>query len=502
MHRRLGVLVFFAGAGTLAAELAGARLLAPFFGASNIVWANVIGLTLIYLSLGYWLGGKLADRYPTPRALSVVVLVGAAAVAALPFVTRPFFTVATDAFVDLSAGALIGSFVGAMLMFAVPLTALGCVAPWAIRLAVTDIQTAGAVAGRLYALSTLGSIVGTFASSLVLIPVIGTQRTMLLSALAIALSTVPFLGRRALAASGALALLLLVPPGQIKSGQGDVVLFEGESPYQYVQISRQLDGDVIMHLNEGWAIHSVLPKGGPGALTGGYWDTLLALPLLYDRPDGRVAVLGNAGGTISNLLGAAWPRTRVDGVDIDPLLADVGRRYMGMGSNALLETHTADARFWLAAQDDGAFDGIVVDAYRQPYIPFHLVSREFFSIVRDRLAPDGVVAINVGTPPGEEQAVEDIAGTMRSVFPAVHEVRFDRFTSIIFGYRDPAAADRAAERMRAAPAGFAALAAQLADGLRPIEPGTGRIQSDDHAPIELTTDRALLAYLREGAPGS
>ena len=178
---RLHVLVFVAGACALATEMAGARLLAPFFGASNVVWANVIGLILVYLALGYWLGGRFADKYPNERTLGLRGAVrrghdrdpavrDAAAVHA-----------AANAFDDVSAGAFVASFVGTLLMFALPVTALGAVAPWAIRLAVTDIAEAGAVAGRLYALSTLGSIAGTFLPVLYLIPEIGTRRTLLLA---------------------------------------------------------------------------------------------------------------------------------------------------------------------------------------------------------------------------------------------------------------------------------------------------------------------------------
>ncbi|MBU6364419.1 MAG: fused MFS/spermidine synthase, partial [Acidobacteria bacterium] len=174
----LPILVFVAGAATLAAELTGARLLAPWFGASNLVWANVIGLTLIYLSLGYWLGGKAADRYPNPRVLGGVVIVAAITIALLPLALTPVFRAAQGAFADLSAGAFVASFVGTMLMFLIPVTLLGTVSPWAIRLSVRDVQTAGSVAGRLYAISTVGSILGTFLPVLVLIPAIGTRATL------------------------------------------------------------------------------------------------------------------------------------------------------------------------------------------------------------------------------------------------------------------------------------------------------------------------------------
>ncbi len=494
----LPVLVFVSGAATLAAELTGARLLAPWFGASNLVWANVIGLTLIYLSLGYWLGGKAADRYPNPRVLGGVVIVAAVTVAALPLALTPVFSAAQSAFADLSAGAFVASFVGTMLMFLVPITLLGTVSPWAIRLSVTNVETAGSVAGRLYAISTVGSILGTFLPVLVLIPALGTRRTLILVAAVLALAAVPLLGARALVAPAALAALLALPVGVIKQEPGERTLFEAESPYQYVQVTEKPGGERILRLNEGWALHSVLPAGR-GALTGGYWDAFLTLPLLAGGGDARIAILGNAGGTTARSLRLTWPGGRVDGVEIDPMVTEAGNRYLDMaGSN--LTTHEADARFWLAGER-GPFDAIVVDAYRQPYIPFHLSTVEFFQEVRDRLAPGGVVAINVGTPPDQTEVVDRIASTMSSVFPAVLTARYGEFNSVVLGFRDPDDAARARERLATATGDVAQAARILSSRLTPVEPG-GEVFTDDHAPVEQMTDGAILDYLNEGAPGA
>ena len=496
-RRRLSLVVFLAGVASLATEVTGARLLAPYFGTSNVVWANVIGMTLLYLSVGYWVGGRLADRHPHMRALAGVVMVAACTVAILPFATRPLFDAATGAFADLSAGAFIASFAGTLLMFAIPITCLGAVAPWAIRLAVTDVREAGTVAGRLYALSTVGSIIGTFLPVLILIPAIGTRRTLLVCAALLALSAALLLPRRALLAPAVLAGLVALPLGQIKSGGDDEVLYETESPYQFVQVLEQPDGDRILHLNEGWAVHSILPADGP--LTGGYWDAFLSLPLLTGRPAGNLAILGNAGGTVANLYGAAWPETCIDGVEIDPVVSDVGREYLGM-TNPRLTMHTADARFWLYGAD-GEYDAFIVDAYRQPYIPFHLVTKEFFELVADHLKPGGVVAINVGTPPDLTEAVDRIADTMRAVFPAVQVSRYDEFNSIVIAYADPAAAADARGRLASAAGLPAASAHHLGRTLVDVPEG-GEPLTDDNAPLERITDRALLEYLRRGAPGS
>ncbi len=495
---RLTLIVLAGGACSLATEMSGARLLAPYFGTSNLVWANVIGLMLLYLAVGYWVGGKLADRYPTERALAYVVMGSAVTIACLPFISRPLFSAATGAFDGLSAGGFIASFFGTMLLFAVPVTALGTISPWAIRLSVHDVREAGSVSGRLYAISTIGSLIGTFLPVLIIIPWIGTQRTIIAIAAVLALAALPLLPIRFVVVPILIALATLIPPGSTKGATNGRVLFERESAYQYVQVIEKDNGDRILHLNEGWAIHSLLPRAG--VLTHGYWDGFLALPALGGGTEGNVAVLGNAGGTISNMYARAWPEMTVDGVEIDPLVSEVGRRYLGMNSNPRLTVHTDDARVWLR-RTPTRHSAMVIDAYRQPYIPFQLVSREFFTLVRDRLTPTGVVGINVGTPPGQTEAVAMIAATMRDVFPTVVEARYDAFNSLIFAFPDALSESEIRRRLRAAP-GLAAASARVIDArLRVVDPG-GTILTDDHAPIEWVTDRALLTYLGEGAPGA
>ncbi len=495
---RIYLLVFAAGFSSLGVELTAARLLAPFFGTSTLVWANVIGLTLLYLSVGYWLGGRIADRWPTPRVLGSVVLVAAASVAVLPFATRPLLTLANEAFAEISAGVLIGSFVAVLLAFAVPITALGAVAPWAIRLSVTTVEEAGRISGRLYALSTVGSLLGTFVSVLVLVPWIGTRRTLLVFALILAAAALPLLPRATLIVPAAIALLLLIPEQGVKAAPGDQTIWEGESAYQFVQVVDDEQGERVLRLNEGWATHSI--KVGPSGLVGGYWDRAACLPAAIGRPrDGRLAVLGNAGGTTAVQYARFWPTWRVDGVEIDPTVTEVGYRFLGMGE-ARLTVHEADARPWLEASDD-RFDGIIVDAYHQPYIPFHLVTREFFELVRNRLNPDGAVTINVGSPPGHSEALDRIAQTMATAFPVVVQSQVNDFNTIVTGYRDGGTAEGAVARLAAASAPLTTICAQVGRNEVRIAPTSDPL-TDDHAPVEWLTDSALVSYLRDGAPGA
>ena len=179
----LELLVFSVGIATLGAEIAAARLMAPFFGASTIVWANTIAIVLVALSIGYWFGGRMADRHPTLRALCATVLAASVLFAAIPFVADPFLSLSVEAFDSYSIGAFAGSLFGVLVLVAVPVLMMGATSPWAIRLKMHAVEDSGQMAGRMYAISTVGSLLGTFAASLLLIPLVGTQRTFLVFAL-------------------------------------------------------------------------------------------------------------------------------------------------------------------------------------------------------------------------------------------------------------------------------------------------------------------------------
>src|SRR4051794_7899706 len=245
----LTLLVFVVGMGSLGAEIAAVRLLAPYFGASTIIWANTIGVVLVALSIGYWLGGRWADRNPAVHALCRVALLAAGLLALVPFVARPLLDAGVIALDDVSAGAFLGSLVAVLVLVAIPVLLLGAVSPWTLRLAVEDVENAGTVAGRLYALSTAGSLVGTLASALLTIPLIGTRRTFLLFALAIAVVAVLGLwpARRYVLAPAAIVVLLALPVGTLKAHTDDGrVIYEAETEYQYARVIQRDDGSRVL----------------------------------------------------------------------------------------------------------------------------------------------------------------------------------------------------------------------------------------------------------------
>jgi spermidine synthase len=481
------------GASSLGVEIAAARLLAPYFGASTIVWANTIGVVLVSLSAGYWFGGRYADRHPHLRGLCRLVLAAAALVAVVPFAARPFLGFSVEAFDTVSVGGFAGSLFGVLVLVAVPVTLLGAAAPWAVRLAVGDVDSSGEVVGRLYAISTAGSLVGTMASALLLIPLLGTQRTFLVFALMLALVATLGAGRHGLAIPVFLLALVALPVETIKAEGEGRVLHEAETTHQYSRVVERPDGTRVLELNEGQAVHSLYRPGS--YLTGGYWDGHLVLPAAAARrPPGRIAILGNAAGTVARAFGRFFPATRVDAVEIDAELTELGRRYFDL-RNPRMRVFAEDARPWLQ-RSDGGYDAIMVDAYRQPYIPFYLATREFFELARERLAPAGLVIVNVGHPEGGEELERVLGRTMAAAFPRVLRYPIEETNTLLVAGEGAFSGQRLRANLEALPAPLRPEARRAAAAMESRLSG-GEVYTDDRAPVEWLVDSSLLEYANE-----
>lgn len=489
--RRLGTVVFVAGAGSLAIEICASRLLAPYFGSSTVVWANVIGLILIYLSVGYWVGGRYADRHASPRALGRLLLVAAAVIAVLPFVAHPVLDVAVRGFDRLSVGAVVGSFFATVLLFSAPVTLLGMVSPFAIRLALRDVSQAGTVSGRLYALSTSGSIAGTFVPALLTIPLVGTQRTMLGTALLLALAGLAMTGVRWIGVPVVAAALLALPVGPIKESGG--LLFETESPYQYVRVTQVGDARHL-ELNEGISAQSVWRQHT--TLTGGEWDMFLVVPPLLDHPVRDVLVIGSAAGTIPRAYADFYPGAHVDGVEIDPAVTQAARTWMGLSDVPNLHTITEDGRTFLRSTDR-RYDVVIVDAYREEYVPFYMATREFFQLVREHLRSGGAVALNVAQVPEDHRLPDAVGGTLATVFPHVWRWPALRFNQLVVGLTQPTAAVSLRARVGDLPPAIASLGTLFAREVQPVAPSSDPM-TDDRAPIEWITDRMIIEHIAGG----
>lgn len=509
------ILVFWSGFVTLGTELAASRLLAPYFGTSTPVWAALIGLILIYLAIGYWIGGRWADRSPDPTTLLSITSWAAFLVGIVPFIATPVLRLSMRGFMDLSGGLLVGSFVGVLVLFSAPTILLGMVSPFAVRLAVADVREAGQVAGRLYALSTLGSFLGSLVPVLWLIPAYGTRATFLTFSLSLlALSGVGFVLVRAapkalllLGLAGLIAVTILMRGGgRIAFKPEPGVLFEGESSYHYIRVRERPDGLRLLELNEGQGIHSAYRPGEQ--LTGSVWDFYLLAPLFataeaspgvpVTEQSHRWAIIGLAAGSTARSIEAVYGDDRVDGVEIDPEILSVGRQYFDMDQLHYLTPIVADGRTWLAGTAT-LYDVIAVDAYRQPYIPFHLTTVEFFQLARAHLTGDGVVAINVGRAPNDWRLVNALSATMHQVFPSVFVLDVDdSYNSLVIGTNRPVALAEVFSRLDGVRDPVLADLARRARSSLWEAPQEGMIFTDDRAPVEQVVDLMILDYARAG----
>lgn len=527
--RFLLLVVFLAGVGTLGVEMLASRLLAPYFGTSQPIWAVVIGLTLVYLAIGYHLGGRLADRRPDERVLYRLIVIAGVVTALIPPLSRPILGLAQSAVSQLAVGGFLGALFGVLLLFAVPVTLMAMVSPFAVRLqlhhAVGGVAAAGAAAGTISALSTVGSIVGTFLTALFLIPVLGSSATTyLFAAFLVALGVLGLRDWRyllALAAVAGLAALGMSGGGLIKTADcaGCTLVREAESGTNYIQVATRqhpIYGEqVVLLLNEGLAIHSIYntryeQTRDPLDTTtaGGPWDFFAVAPyFVRDRDPGAVtslAMLGAAAGTVpAQFLALYGPDTRIDSVEIDPAIVDLGRRYFGVRDAAVSDEHpnyhihAEDARFWLAARSGGAtYDVIGMDAYHQPYIPFHLATVEFFQLVRQHLTPEGVAVVNAGVgADGDTRLGESIAATMSRVFPQVYIIDTPRLGNQIIVGVSREQGDGLANfvgnygRIRD-PSLRAVMETVIARRFDPAETRYAAF-TDDHAPVEALIDSLI-----------
>jgi predicted membrane-bound spermidine synthase len=520
----LVLLVFVAGACSLAVEVSASRLLAPYFGTSLFVWANLIGLILFYLTLGSFLGGRLADRYPHPGALYTLTSIAAFLIGLIPLLARPILGWSQVAFATTSIDVFFGSLTAVILLFAVPMILLGCVSPYAIRLRLDQVGTAGQTAGHIYALSTAGSILGTFLPVLWLIPAIGTYRTFFTFAVALLLvSVVGLVGARPArnrtdppGAAGTtkgrrfsqifLALLLLIPMalavlalrGPIKpafaSDRGGILLAERESAYNYIQVV-QLGDETLLFLNDGNGVHSVYDPNR--IVTGAYWDYFLVAPYFNPPPYPpaqlrRVALIGLGAGTAVRELTAAYGAIPIDGVEIDGTVSELARQYFHLNEPSLTVL-IQDGRAWLATTSQ-QYDEIAVDVYQQPYVPFQFTTREFFQAVRDHLTPTGVVAVNVARTATDFRLVEALAQTMRAVFPNVYIVDAANFdNSVVVGTNAPTSLGNFKVNTAVLANPYLAQVAHnsLAYGHLREEPACTVWFTDDRAPVEQLIDRII-----------
>ncbi|HEX9388122.1 MAG TPA: fused MFS/spermidine synthase [Anaerolineales bacterium] len=510
MRRYLLFTVFISGMTTLAAELAASRLIGNVFGTSNIVWASIIGLILIYLTFGYFLGGRWADANPTLGAMYRVLAWGAFTLGLVPYIAGPVLRSAATAFEYLQVGILGASFIAVLILFSVPITLLGTISPFAIRLSVDDPSRAGQISGQIYAISTLGSFIGTFLPTLVTIPAIGTKNTFLVFSLLLLFVALAGLGKFAsrrellnhMWMPVVIAVVAALSRGQaLKNNVGQI--YETESAYNYIQVQEQ-NGFTLLRLNEGQGVHSIY---NPNTLQyNGPWDQFLVSPYFYAgrKPSDikRVAIVGLAAGTTARQMTAVYGNIPIDGFEIDPKIVEVGQKYFGM-TMPNLNIEIGDGRLNLE-QSPYKYDIIAVDAYRPPYIPAHMTTQEFFQIAASHLTDEGVLTLNSASVPGDRRLINGLATTMGTIFPSIYTVDIPgSLNTMIFATKQKTIPENLAVNLVTLsqdPSINPLLIASMQVAFANLKTGyeTTTVFTDDHAPIEWIVNDMVIRFILGG----
>ena len=504
---------FLSGMCVMVLEMAAVRAAAPFFGQSNYIWTNVIGVILAALAVGYFVGGRWIDRLPRPGLLFGVLLAGGLLSMLLPVLIRPVcrWLMPVDLAVEGAATVFtLASLAGTIILFAPPILLLGMISPMAIRLLATP-GAVGNASGRIFAASTIGSLIGTFGTTFFLLEAFGTRMTIGLAGAVLTTTAVVGLliavatrKGRAAAMAGVLVALVLgiggANAGPLKDNPGQVV--ERESAYQYVRVLAE-NGVRMLQFNEAEQSYQSVAIPGTVLTDGRYYDYYAVLPYLLSaerRSDLDVLVVGLAAGTIPRQLREFFPGSlRVTGVEIDPAVLELGREHFEMPKDAdWLDAVVMDGRAYLnGAEPAKTFDLIVIDAFAQEYyIPFHLATREAFEAARSRLAPGGILAMNVAAYRSDSSLLVALESTLAHAFGEAWRVKVRGYANyMIFAVRDgkprldrldhlPRNAGEEREKLRKI-AGIVRVATSEA------KPLANLCLTDDHAPVERLMDRSV-----------
>ena len=422
------VAAFVTGGIVMSFEMLGSRYLNPYFGSGIYTWAALISTVLIALTAGYFLGGTLADRTASVAILALTVMIASLYLLALPTFAQGILELVLAGLDDIRAGSL----AAALTLMFFPVALFGMYSPFAIRLLLRSAQRSGSVSGAVYGVSTAGSIVGTLGTTFFLIPTIGSRAiTLTLGALGLiaglALLALARLERRAGAAFVVLALAALAPA----SGRAESLIDDGiradmlkrpngrlahiETEYNDIFITRRQNQLVMSFQVKGWDYtESVTNLLDPDDLPLRYAQ-VMTIATIYPETPRRILMLGLGGGSISAYLGRFMPDAVITTVEIDPGVITAAKTYFGVRETERMRYRASDGRVFLNRNSD-LYDLILLDAYRGGYVPFHLLTREFYALVRQRLAPGGAAAFNVHD--GSKLYASTVK-TLGEVFPAL-----------------------------------------------------------------------------------
>jgi len=398
---------FITGAIVMSFEMLGSRYLNPYFGSGIYTWAALISTVLIALTAGYFLGGTLADRTASLAVLALTVIVGSLYLLALPSFAQAILEFVLAGVDDIRAGSLIAAL--ALMFF--PVTFLGMYSPFAIRLLLRSAQRSGRVSGAVYGISTAGAIVGTLGTTFFLIPTIGSRAiTLTLGALGLAAGLALLALARLHRPAGSVLVVVALAVSTAPAGRADNLIDQAvrasileradgrlahiETAYNDVFITKRGHQLVMSFQLKGWDYtESVSNLLDPDDLPLRYAQ-VMTIATIYPETARKILMLGLGGGSISTYLGRFMPEAAITTVEIDPGVITAAKTYFGLRETERMRYRAGDGRVFLS-RNDQLYDLILLDAYRGGYVPFHLLTREFYTLVKQRLTPGGAAAFNV-----------------------------------------------------------------------------------------------------------
>jgi spermidine synthase len=424
------LIAFVTGAIVMSFEMLGSRYLNPYFGSGIYTWASLISTVLAALSVGYFIGGWLADRHPSVAVLGGTVLVGSVYLLLLPSFSQSLLELVLDGFDDVRSGSL----AAAMAVMFFPVSFLGMFSPFAIRLLLQSPQRSGMVSGTVYGISTAGSIVGTLGTTFFLIPALGSiaiTRTLgtagLLAGLVlIAWELVPrragsalavVLGLTALSVAGARAEDLVdekIRADMLTRRDGQIAHIETE--YNDIYITKRRNELTMSFQLRGWDYTESIANLKDADDLPLKYTRSMTVGMVYPEAVKRVLMIGLGGGSMSTYLGRYVPDLPIDTVELDPGVVDAAKKYFGIRETERVRYLEGDGRVFLNRRKD-TYDLMLVDAFHGGYVPFHLLTKEFYALVKQRLTPNGAAAFNVHD--GTKLYASTLL-TLASVFPSVH----------------------------------------------------------------------------------
>jgi spermidine synthase len=418
----LEIVVFLCGAVVMILEMVGSRILAPYLGSSIIVWTSLIGIILGSLSIGYWWGGLKADKNPSFRSLSLIIVLAAFFIGGIA-ITKSFVL---DFLQDYTTSVHLASAIATIVLFAPPGILLGMVSPYAVKLKLISLEKSGNTVGRLYAISTIGSILGTFLGGFYLIAFFGSTRILYILAIVLVVtSLIAFLGEKILKfAALALFIVLMTAAGSYERYRASIGFHDVDTNYNRIIVydgKTANSGTIRVMTTHPKAMQSAMNLDAPKDLVlpySKYYD----LVSWFKQDVDSFLILGGGGYSYPKYALDKYPSAKIDVVEIDPKVTELARDFFLLKENPRLTIVHEDARS-LLRKTNKKYDAILVDVFNSHYsVPFHLTTVETVKAFRDRLADDGVIVVNLLS------SMEGRAGrflraeymTYRSVFKRVY----------------------------------------------------------------------------------